>query len=40
MNAPHYLETMQGRRLAYHMTEGAGPTIVFLGGLNSDMEGT
>ncbi|MEO0380426.1 MAG: alpha/beta hydrolase, partial [Pseudomonadota bacterium] len=40
MNAPHYLETMQGRRLAYHMTAGAGPTVVFLGGLKSDMEGT
>ena len=35
-----YLETAQGRRLAYHKTEGAGPTIVFLGGLKSDMEGT
>ena len=35
-----YLETEQGRRLAYHKTEGAGPTGVFLGGLKSDMEGT
>lgn len=35
-----YLETAQGRRLAYHKTEGAGPTVVFLGGLKSDMEGT
>lgn len=34
------LETAQGRRLAYHKTEGAGPTVVFLGGLKSDMEGT
>ena len=36
----NYLETPQGRRIAYHKTEGAGPVIVFLGGLKSDMEGT
>ncbi|MBE1283187.1 MAG: alpha/beta fold hydrolase [Rhodobacteraceae bacterium] len=35
-----FLETAQGRRLAYHKSEGKGPTIVFLGGLKSDMEGT
>ncbi|WP_158964615.1 alpha/beta fold hydrolase [Chachezhania sediminis] len=35
-----YLDTTQGRRLAYRKTEGAGPTIVFLIGLKSDMEGT
>ncbi len=35
-----FLETALGRRLAYHKTEGAGPTVVFLGGLKSDMEGT
>ncbi|SDW57855.1 Alpha/beta hydrolase family protein [Ruegeria halocynthiae] len=35
-----FLETAQGRRLAYHKTEGSGPIIVFLGGLKSDMEGT
>ncbi|WP_209832665.1 alpha/beta hydrolase [Ruegeria sp. HKCCE3926] len=40
MAATDFLETPQGRRLAYHKTEGAGPTIVFLGGLKSDMEGT
>ncbi len=40
MAEPHYLDTPQGRRLAYHRTEGAGPTVVFLGGLRSDMEGT
>lgn len=34
------LETPHGRRIAYHKTEGGGPTIVFLGGLKSDMEGT
>ncbi|MEY8837879.1 alpha/beta hydrolase, partial [Cribrihabitans sp. XS_ASV171] len=40
MAATQFLETPQGRRLAYHKTEGAGPCIVFLGGLKSDMEGT
>ena len=37
---PQYLETAQGRRIAYHRTAGAGPCVVFLGGLKSDMEGT
>lgn len=37
---PQYLETAQGRRIAYHRSEGAGPWVVFLGGLKSDMEGT
>ena len=27
-------------RLAYHLTEGAGPTLIFLPGYASDMEGT
>ena len=40
MAATTFLETPQGRRLAYHKSEGAGPTVVFLGGLRSDMEGT
>ncbi len=35
-----FLETPQGRRIAYHLTPGTGPCIVFLGGLKSDMEGT
>jgi pimeloyl-ACP methyl ester carboxylesterase len=35
-----YLETAQGRRIAYHKTIGSGPCIVFLGGLKSDMQGT
>ena len=38
--ATDFLETAQGHKLAYHKTEGAGPTVVFLGGLKSDMEGT
>lgn len=40
MTAPAILETPQGRRIAYHKTEGTGPTVVFLGGFMSDMEGT
>ncbi|NCQ24689.1 MAG: alpha/beta hydrolase [Rhodobacteraceae bacterium CG17_big_fil_post_rev_8_21_14_2_50_63_15] len=39
MRAPDYLETPQGRRLAYHQTPGQGPLVVFLGGFRSDMEG-
>ncbi len=35
-----YLDTAQSRRLAYVKTEGTGPTIVFLSGLKSDMDGT
>lgn len=35
-----YLTTPQGRRIAYHLTAGKGPAIVFCGGLKSDMEGT
>ena len=31
--------TLQRPRLAYHLTEGAGPTIVFLPGYASDMTG-
>lgn len=34
------LTTPQGRRIAYHLTDGAGPTVVFLGGFKSDMGGT
>ncbi|WP_370515407.1 alpha/beta fold hydrolase [Paracoccus sp. S-4012] len=35
-----FLTTAQGRRLAYERVEGEGPGIVFLGGFNSDMQGT
>jgi pimeloyl-ACP methyl ester carboxylesterase len=40
MSDVQYLDTAQGRRIAYHRSEGAGPGLVFLGGLKSDMEGT
>jgi pimeloyl-ACP methyl ester carboxylesterase len=40
MGQTQYLECANGRRIAYHVTEGTGPAIVFLGGLKSDMEGT
>jgi pimeloyl-ACP methyl ester carboxylesterase len=32
--------TPQGRRIAYHLTDGTGPAVVFLGGFKSDMAGT
>ncbi len=35
-----YLETEQGRRIAYHRTPGRGPGVVFCGGFMSDMTGT
>lgn len=37
---PQFLDTADGRRLAYHLTPGRGPVVVFLGGFKSDMEGT
>ena len=40
MTEPSYLDTPEGRRIAYHRTDGAGPGVVFLGGFRSDMEGT
>jgi len=40
MSAPQHLDTPQGRRIAYHRLDGAGPGVVFLGGFKSDMEGT
>lgn len=40
MTATTFLDTPQGRRLAYHRWDGRAPFIVFLGGLRSDMEGT
>lgn len=35
-----HLDTPSGRRIAYHLTPGRGPTVVFLGGFMSDMGGT
>ncbi|WP_299150423.1 alpha/beta hydrolase [uncultured Tateyamaria sp.] len=40
MTTAEFIDTAQGRRLAYHRSEGTGPWVVFLGGLKSDMEGT
>ncbi len=40
MEDPQFLETDQGRRLAYHRFSGREPGVVFLGGLRSDMTGT
>ncbi|SEQ60903.1 Pimeloyl-ACP methyl ester carboxylesterase [Thalassovita taeanensis] len=41
---PEYLETPQGRRIAFHRVagtgQGTGPGVVFLGGFKSDMGGT
>ena len=37
---PSYLDLPGGVRLAYHKTEGTGPTLVFLGGFSSDMTGS
>jgi pimeloyl-ACP methyl ester carboxylesterase len=40
MTQPTYFDSPRGRRLAYHLSAGDGPCVVFLGGLKSDMEGT
>lgn len=40
MAGPEYLDTAAGRRIAYHLSAGAVPAVVFLGGFVSDMEGT
>ncbi len=40
MSSSHFFETEQGRKLAYHFSVGNSPTIVFLAGLKSDMNGT
>ena len=40
MSQTTYFETPQGRNLAYCLSAGQGPTIVFLSGLKSDMLGT
>jgi pimeloyl-ACP methyl ester carboxylesterase len=40
MSDPEYLTAASGRRLAFHRRDGSGPTIVFLPGYMSDMEGS
>lgn len=35
-----YLDTPHGRRIAFHLTKGTAPAVVFLGGFKSDMNGT
>lgn len=35
-----FIETPQGRKIAYRRCVGQGPGVVFLGGFKSDMEGT
>ena len=37
---PSFLKTPQGRRIAYHLSTGTAPTVVFLGGFKSDMDGS
>ncbi|MGB5558760.1 MAG: alpha/beta hydrolase [Paracoccaceae bacterium] len=37
---PNHLTTTAGRRIAYERSAGKAPGVVFLGGFNSDMEGT
>ncbi|MEQ9693402.1 alpha/beta hydrolase [Shimia sp. SDUM112013] len=40
MSITQFFDSPQGRRIAYHKSGTAQPTVVFLGGLKSDMEGT
>lgn len=40
MAEPQFIDTAQGRRLAYHKFGGRRVGVVFLGGLRSDMTGT
>ena len=40
MQEPDYMISETGRRLAYHLTSGRQPGVVFLGGFKSDMQGT
>ena len=39
-DAPDFLFLENGRRIAYHKTEGKSPTVIFFGGFMSDMEGS
>jgi pimeloyl-ACP methyl ester carboxylesterase len=38
-DSPHYLTRADGLRIAYRMVKGKGPTLVFLPGYMSDMQG-
>ncbi len=40
MTTTGQLHTAEGRHIAYDLTEGEEPTLVFLGGFRSDKEGT
>ena len=39
LDAPPHL-TEEGEKIAYKMSDGSGPTIIWCGGLNSDMDGS
>ena len=36
---PNFLDTLDGEKIAYKMTQGQSPAIIWCGGLKSDMEG-
>lgn len=36
---PNFLTTPDGEKIAYHMSAGTGPALIWCGGLKSDMEG-
>jgi pimeloyl-ACP methyl ester carboxylesterase len=40
MAEPNFLALVNGDRIAYHLAEGRGPGILWLGGFHSDMHGT
>jgi pimeloyl-ACP methyl ester carboxylesterase len=40
VDRPSFLARDDGERIAYHKVEGKGPTVVWLGGFHSDMEGS
>ena len=37
---PDFLHTPDGEKIAYEMSAGTGPTLIWCGGLKSDMEGS
>ncbi len=39
-NSPTFLQLEDGRRLAYHLTDGKLPCVIFMGGFKSDMAGS